>query len=160
MNNRGRAYALGRLFSRWQAAACLAAVALAAAAIYGLWGAFSGLGVRDPSSHPIAERAAPAPAPPQRTEAERRSDREIMVVLAGARMLRESMKKPESFELLGAAIIDGNICYEYRARNSFNDRTSGHYVISKKGHSSSAKDWNRYCAGKSGTDYTSIRAVL
>ncbi len=89
------------------------------------------------------------------------NDRDLNIVLAGARWLKESMKKPETFELLRATMIDSKvICYEYRARNSFNDRTAGNYVISDSVSSNKPKDWNKLCAGKSGTDYTHVRAVM
>ncbi|CAA2107702.1 hypothetical protein VVAX_04367 [Variovorax paradoxus] len=98
---------------------------------------------------------------PERTPAQLRADKEINIVLAGARWLKESMKKPESFELVNATMIDGKvICYEYRARNSFNDRRTERYVISDNVSSSKAKDWNKLCAGKSGIDYTHVRAVM
>ncbi|MDQ0035897.1 hypothetical protein J2W30_003670 [Variovorax boronicumulans] len=100
-------------------------------------------------------------AKPARTPEQVKADREINIVLAGARWLKESMKKPESFELLSATMIEGKvICYEYRARNSFNDRRTERYVISDNVSSSKPKDWNRLCAGKSGTDYTHARSVL
>lgn len=89
------------------------------------------------------------------------NDRDLNIVLAGARWLKASMKKPETFELLRATMIDGKvICYEYRARNSWNDRSPGTYVISDSVSSSKPKEWNKYCAGKSGIDYTSVRAVM
>lgn len=119
--------------------------------------------------NPRANRAAEqrnaiapaAPSKPQQSPDQIKADREIKLVLAGARWLKESMKKPETFELLRATMIDGKvICYEYRARNSFNDRTAGTYVISDSVSSGKPKDWNKLCAGKSGTDYTSARAVM
>lgn len=101
------------------------------------------------------------PEPQPRTPEQLKADREINTVLAGARMLKDAMKKPETFELIKAIMIDGKvICYEYRARNSFNDRTTEQYVVTDKVSSSKAADWNKHCAGKSGTDYTSVRAVL
>lgn len=98
----------------------------------------------------------------QRAAADKaRADKEINTVLNGARWLKNSMKKPESFELERAIMIDGKvICYEYRARNSFNDRRASVHVISDTVNSGDAKAWNQLCAGKSGTDYTHVRAVL
>ncbi|MDH6593195.1 hypothetical protein M2165_003084 [Variovorax sp. TBS-050B] len=54
---------------------------------------------------------------------------------------------------------DKVICYKYRARNSFNDRTE-HYGVSDTVSSSKPADWNKLCVGKSGTDYTHVRAVM
>lgn len=118
-----------------------------------------------PSANRAAEqRNAIAPLAPSKTERspdQIRADREINLVLAGARWLKDSMKKPETFELLRATMIDGKvICYEYRARNSWNDRSPGTYVISDDVSSDKPKEWNKLCAGKSGTDYTSVRAVM
>ena len=105
---------------------------------------------------------ATEPVPQQaRTEAQVKADREIGVVVAGARSLRDALKKPESFELLSATMIDGRvICYQYRARNSFNDQRTEHHVITDGMSSSQAKDWNALCAGKAGTDYTRARSIL
>lgn len=99
---------------------------------------------------PVAPAATPS-----------KEDIEINIVLAGAQRLKDGMKKPETFELLKAGMIDGKvICYEYRARNSFNDRIVEKYVVSDTVSSGKTADWNKYCAGKSATDYTSVRAVL
>lgn len=107
------------------------------------------------------ERPAPAAKTPAELAETARKDREINTVLAGARMLKQSMKKPETFELTRATMIDGKvICYEYVARNSFNDQAPGHYVVSDAVSSNSIKAWNALCAGKSGDDYTSVRAVM
>jgi hypothetical protein len=103
---------------------------------------------------------APPPSPAQIAESARK-DREINIVRVGAQRLKESMKKPETFQLTSAVMIGGTvICYEYKARNSFNDVTNGHYVITDKLSSDKARDWNALCAGKSGEDYTAVRAVL
>lgn len=108
-----------------------------------------------------AARATEPTPPPARTEAQTKADREISLVVAGARSIRDAMKKPESFELLSATMIDGKvICYEYRARNSFNDQRTEHHVITEKLSSSQARDWNALCAGKGGTDYTHARTAL
>lgn len=82
-------------------------------------------------------------------------------MLAGAQYIKGTMKKPESFELTRATMIDGKvICYEYKARNSWNDVRPGVYVISDTVSTDSATAWNKLCAGKSGDDYTSVRAVM
>ena len=90
-----------------------------------------------------------------------RGDREINLVIAGARMLKQSMKKPETFELVSATMIgDDTICYQYKARNSWNDVTNGHYVLSNAVSSADATAWNKLCAGKSGTDYSYASASI
>jgi len=73
------------------------------------------------------------------------------------------MKKPETFELKSAILVDGKtVCYEYEARNSFNDRAREFYVLSltDKATGSDASVWNKRCADKQGTDYTSVRVML
>lgn len=109
--------------------------------------------------------APSAPPPPEPTAEQKaataKGDREINIVLNGANWLKSSMKKPETFKLLKAGMIDGKvICYEYQARNSFNDVTTGRHVISDTVNSGSDEAWNKFCAGKSATDYTSVRAVM
>lgn len=100
-------------------------------------------------------------APTEKTAEQARKDREINIVLAGANRLKASMKKPETFKLTRAIMIDGKvICYEYTARNSWNDQASEHYVISDTVSTSRTKEWNALCAGKTGDDYTSVRAVM
>lgn len=111
-----------------------------------------------PSPAPVRTAAnvspvASAPTPPTQ------ADIEINQVLRGARAIKASIKKPESFELLSATMMPSKvICYEYAARNSFNDRVTEHFVLGAVG--DTTKMWNRYCAGKSGTNYTHVRAVL
>lgn len=117
------------------------------------------------SNNPSADKqngaAQTAPAPVTQSPEKTRADKEARTVLAGARALRDAMKKPETFELASAVMIDGaTICYEYRARNSFNDRTTERYVVSDTVSSRKAADWKKLCAGRSGTDYSHVRAVL
>lgn len=109
---------------------------------------------------PPAEVVSPEQAA-NRARAKELADREMNLVLAGARRLKEAMKKPETFELISATMMDGKvICYEYRARNSLNDRRTEQYVLGDKFSSNKVADWNKHCAGKSGTDYSSVRAGM
>ncbi|QPS76364.1 hypothetical protein [Delftia acidovorans] len=115
-----------------------------------------------------AEReAAEAAKSPEQKAAEAsvkaQRDREMNIVLSGAKLLKQSMKKPETFELKSAILVDGKtVCYEYEARNSFNDRAREFYVLSltDKATGSDASVWNKRCADKQGTDYTSVRVML
>lgn len=101
-----------------------------------------------------------AKSPAQLAE-EARRDKEARLVLAGARWLKDSMKKPESFELLSAGLADGKTaCYEYKARNSFNDVKKEIRVIGDAVNSNRAQDWNKFCAGRPFTDYTYVRQLL
>jgi hypothetical protein len=49
---------------------------------------------------------------------------------------------------------DGVVCYEYRSTNSFNAVVPGFYVSLLGVGSQKTKDWNKYCANKSGTNYS------
>jgi hypothetical protein len=107
------------------------------------------------------DQASTVKPSPEALAEKSRQDREVNTVLAGAQYLKGTMKKPETFELTRATMIDGKvICYEYKARNSWNDVTKGVYVISDDVSTDSAKAWNKLCAGKNGDDYTAVRAVL
>lgn len=158
MQDKPLSYIVGNLFGRLPAAVrATIAIALAAGVGFLLLSWTS----QTKSSRTASTPTAQATSEPERTPAQIKADKEINIVLAGARWLKESMKKPETFELINATMIDGKvICYEYRARNSFNDRRTERYVITDDVSSSKAKDWNRLCAGKSGTDYTHVRAVM
>jgi|GEM_PF-6941648 len=98
-------------------------------------------------------------------EAERNAARELS--LAGANMLKKSMKDPDSFELKDVALMEsGSFCYTYRARNSFNAMLQSNAVLVKSGGKISMSvegqngnkfvtDWNKHCAQKAGDDVTS-----
>lgn len=107
--------------------------------------------------------SAPPPPPktPQQIEQEKISEAEFQRVLAGARQLKASMKNPDAFKLESAILMpDGSICYSYRGTNSFNATVPESFVIAKSGAGTSAELWNKYCAGKTGKSYSSVRAVL
>ncbi|MFV0673636.1 hypothetical protein [Variovorax sp. tm] len=158
MQDKPLSYIVGNLFGRLPVAV-RAAFAIAVVAGAGFIMMSWASQASQPSS--IVAPLASTPSQPERSQAQIKADKEINIVLAGARWLKESMKKPETFELINATMLDGRvICYEYRARNSFNDRRTERYVISDDVSSSKPKDWNRLCAGKSGTDYTHVRAMM
>lgn len=107
------------------------------------------------------DRPPPAPKSAAEIAESARREKEFQTVLAGAKWLKDSMKKPETFELLDASMIDGAvICYQYKARNSWNDQSTGYHVITDTVNSGEAAAWNKHCAHKSGTDYTHARAAL
>lgn len=82
-------------------------------------------------------------------------------VLQGARMLKAAAKDPASFNLESALMMaDGTICYEYRAKNSFNAVVPGTHVLGAKVNSNEASAWNKYCGGKTGTVFSSVRSVI
>lgn len=96
----------------------------------------------------------------EKAEADRK-EKDFQTVLAGAKWLKDSMKKPETFELLDASMIDSKvICFQYKARNSWNDVAKGYHVITDNLNSGEASAWNKHCANKSGVDYTYARTAL
>ena len=98
---------------------------------------------------------------PEKIAAKEKKEGEFQKVVAGAYILKQGMKNPDSFKLESAAMMaDGSICYEYRSTNSFNAVVPGRYVMAPKNSGDSAASWNKYCGGKSGTDYTSARQAL
>jgi hypothetical protein len=83
-----------------------------------------------------------------------------------ARVLKKSMKNPDSFKL--ETVIrnsDGVFCYDYRATNSFNAVIPGHAFVGagKSGTSDQGAAfvplWNRYC-GHLGEDFGTIVYAL
>lgn len=100
-------------------------------------------------------------ATPEQKATKLKKETEFQRVVLGAILLKTRMKNPDSFKLETATMMkSGFICYEYRATNSFNAVVPGTFVVASKVASQEAKDWNKYCAGQSGTDYTSARQAL
>ena len=90
-----------------------------------------------------------------------KSEAEFQSVVKGAKMLKSSMKNPDSFKLNSAIKMDdGTICYQYRSTNSFNAIVPGYFVSFANKGSQSVGDWNKFCAEKSGTDYSHARQAL
>lgn len=81
-----------------------------------------------------------------------------------ARALKKAMKNPDSFKLEQALrMADGTFCFQYRATNSFNAIVPGQAFVGSKGKSGVsdgsgrfASQWNRYCGGKSGDNFSTI----
>src|SRR5574337_149502 len=73
-----------------------------------------------------------------------------------AKMLRDAMKDPSSFELEEALFMDDDSgCYEYFARNSFNARQRGAAIFSggrivTSDQPGFKQAWRKHCADKSG----------
>jgi hypothetical protein len=86
--------------------------------------------------------------------AEARRERAMRYALAGAKVLKQGMKDPESFVLRAATLQDdGAVCFQYRAKNSFGASLPGRFVIDPNGnpHSDENRDtsfaaaWARHC---------------
>lgn len=90
-------------------------------------------------------------------------DARTMEGLLYARILKRSMKNPDSFNLEHVMrTTEGAFCFEYRATNSFNAIVPGQaYFRNGKGHSSDETDtfragWNRNCTGGFASEYSVI----
>lgn len=90
-----------------------------------------------------------------------KTEADFQAVVMGAKVLKNNMKNPASFELESALqLTDGTVCYRYRSTNSFNAVVPGVYIMRSTSGSTTASDWNKYCAGKTGTDQTHARQAL
>lgn len=95
---------------------------------------------------------------PEQIAAEAKAQAEFASSVIRIRALKSSMKNPSSFELVEALHMDdGTVCVEYRARNSFNALVLEQKAISSKG---AFVNWNKSCAGKSGTVVTHARQAI
>lgn len=109
-------------------------------AIATLVGAFAILGDGTPS----APQAAQTPEQKAQQAAE---DKRYAVAATAARLLRESMRDPESLKIDSLRVNqDANIvCAEYRARNGFGGMNREIVVVTQDGSSQSAANWNKHC---------------
>ncbi len=127
-----------------------------------LIGGLFALGVAFAVANGQSDPSKPAPAPKAApTAAEVQREKDFQAVVAGAVWLKQNTKNPASFELVTAGMIDGKTaCYVYRGTNSFNALVVNHHVIGQNINSGSSAAWNKYCAGKSGTDFSNAREAL
>lgn len=95
----------------------------------------------------------------EQIEADKRSEAAFQADVIKVKSLRESLKNPNSFELVSAGRIDKTnvLCIVYRATNSFNAVVTEQVAIST---AFKVVDWNSNCAGKSGEDMKRIRHAL
>ncbi len=127
---------------------------------------FAGLvliGVVKCSYESATQVSSPAPPPltAEQRAAKEKKEADFQRVVIGAKLIKNATKNPDSFKLESAVMMDdGSICYEYRGTNSFNAIVPGTMVINAKVSSNSAADWNRYCAGKTGVDFSYARQAL
>ena len=124
--------------------------------IAGLFAIFLAKGIFDSNT---------APEPPVKSAAQVaesiKEDQEFQHVLLAAKLLKQGMKNPDAFKLASAVMLkDGTICFEYRSTNSFNAIVPGTFALTPDKGSANEKDWHKYCAGKAGTNYTSVRQAL
>ena len=127
-------------------------LAILIAGIFGLV-VFSAIFKLNPTA-PQAVAAAP-------TAEETQKNKDFKLVFIGAQMLKKSVKNPDSFKLTSATrMADGTVCYEFRATNSFNAVVPGRFTLAPNKGSAEDAEWNKYCAGKSGADFTYVKSVL
>lgn len=118
----------------------------------------------------------PPPAPPMTAEEQaaqiefkvaqriqEAKDREALSrVLQAVAIIKESMKNPASFDLVSAILVEGDaVCLVYRGTNSFNATITEQAAAMGAVVSKSPKQWNKYCADKTGTEYADrIRSII
>ena len=103
--------------------------------------------------------ASKTPEQRARENAEKaKKEAEFQSVVTRLRALKMSTKNPSSFELVDAALMDdGTLCATYRGTNSFNAVITENKAIAKN---LKIVEWNRFCAGKSGTDMKYTQQAL
>lgn len=83
-------------------------------------------------------------------------DRAERMAIAGAQLIKKSMRDPDSFKLESVIITPSQtICYEYRSRNGFGGMSKGRVVISDDGGTimpdetpGFIKLWNQECTNR------------
>ena len=97
-------------------------------------------------------------AQPSTTSTEQiRREAEFQRVVSIIKAMKAGMKNPASFEFVDATLIGDTVCIIYRGTNSFNAVITQHSAIRKD---FKVGDWNKECAGKSGTDYSHAKYAL
>jgi len=114
-----------------------------------------------------AERLA-ALTPEQRSAEEAaKAAREIQLqrAIAGAMMLKKSMKDPRAFELTQLTVMpDGTACYDFRGKNSFGATfptaavitTKGKLLTQERDKNAFVNAWNAACTRSGGTNITAL----
>jgi hypothetical protein len=110
--------------------------------------------------------AAAAKAKADEEERKRVQESRFQEGMIYARVLKKSMKNPDSFKLEQTIrTADGFYCFEYRATNSFNAIIPGRAFVGngKSGTSDMGSQfaplWNRYCA-RPGEDFGTITYAM
>jgi len=95
--------------------------------------------------------------------------RKFQLAVAGALMLRDRMRNPESFVVESALVIDGSetLCYQYRAQNGFGGMGREIAVIAVKsnkvayGSNNQVRTlWNKECANKPNESIETVNSAL
>lgn len=97
------------------------------------------------------------------TEAEKEHERTFQLAVAGAAVIRDAQRDPDSFQVESAYVVKDTdaLCYEYRSRNGFGGMNRARAVIDIKGDKiitdeapGFRKAWNKECANKEGETVT------
>ena len=108
------------------------------------------------------DAASDAGLTPSQASAKHLHDLAVVRAGEGAKLLKQSMRDPDSFKLSQALIMDsGAVCYEFRAHNGFGGMDVGHAVYASDGVTFKSNTdpgfediWNAECQGKQGEDYS------
>lgn len=99
------------------------------------------------------QKAADAKRAAEMAEARAREEKVQLRLLAQTKAVRAGLKNPRSFELVDLVYLSqtDTACIVYRGTNSFNAIVTENKALSADGR---LLDWNGYCAGKSGSDWS------
>lgn len=103
------------------------------------------------------------PTPPvPKTAAEIADERRALAVTAVARLIKDSLREPQSVEWISVLADDSadTICLRYRARNGFGGMAVEIVSVAPDGISQSARDWNRRCTASSMFDLSRLRSTI
>lgn len=126
-----------------------------------------GVGSQD-AEREAARKAEAAMTPEQAAQAKARKDKEtktMALAMTGANALKKSAKDPQTFEFTSIVTHpNSTVCYEYRAKNSFNAILQGEAVVTEDGRiyvrESSGNEfvraWNKNCTRADGTNVTRL----
>ena len=96
---------------------------------------------------------------PEQLAAKQKQNEGFQKALAGAKMLKQTMRDPDSFKLVTAVTLEaGAVCYKYRAKNGFGGTNASNAVLTADNQFKSSdmdgfkKLWNKECANQSGPD--------
>lgn len=110
-----------------------------------------------PTPEQLAEQAKAAEAEQAaklaREESERKYREQVGRVIVAATTIKENMHNPASFYLVSAVIMDDDaVCLVYRGTNGFGGIVTSRASAMGRVVSFSAKQWDKYCAGRNGRD--------
>jgi hypothetical protein len=118
----------------------------------------------------VAKASAPKPQlTPEQQAAKDKADKRVQNAVLGATMIQKGMKDPKSFDLETAIVIEetGDMCYQFRAKNSFGAVVPGAGVISEDfklakvdGDNGFAAAWNKRCQGRSGDSVAALWRMM